>query len=164
MRIIFACDHSGIELKRSLMSHAAEKGHVCLDVGCDGDKRAEYPVYGYKAAKALLRGDGDLGVLICGTGIGMSLTVNKLEGIRAAVCSEPFSAKLSREHNNTNMLALGARVVGTELAKMILDEWLDAEFSDEGRHCARVDMIKEIEKTGKLILAENNDDKKDSCE
>ena len=94
--------------------------------------------------KAVANGDVDLGILICGTGVGISLAANKVEGVRAVVCSEPFSAKLSRIHNNTNVLAFGARVVGSELAKMIVDEWLGASF-EGGRHQRRVDMIMDIE-------------------
>jgi ribose 5-phosphate isomerase B len=147
MTIAFACDHVGVELKRALMEHASGKGYICTDLGCDGAERAEYPIYGYKAANAVSKGVYDLGVLICGTGVGMSLTANKVKGIRAVVCSEPYSAMLSKQHNNTNVLAMGARVVGVELAKMTMDAWLDAEHQG-GRHSERVDMIMEIERTG----------------
>ena len=150
MKILFACDHAGLELKRALMTHASGRGYECEDFGCRGDENADYPVYGYKAAKALMDGEGDLCVLVCGTGVGMSLAANKVKGVRAAACSEPFTAKLSREHNDSNVLALGARVVGVGLAKMILDAWLDAEFEDGGRHAARVGMIREIEQAGEL--------------
>ena len=98
-------------------------------------------------------GEVDLGVLICGTGVGISLAANKVTGVRACVCSEPYTAKLSRMHNNTNIIAFGARVVGSELAKMIVDEWLDAEY-EGGRHQRRVDMLTEIDETGALAAAE----------
>ena len=105
----------------------------------------DYPVYGERAALAVQRGEADCGLLICGTGVGISLAANKVRGIRAVVCSEPYSAMLSKQHNNTNMLALGARVVGPELAKMIVDAWLDAEFLG-GRHQGRVDLVMDIER------------------
>ncbi|MCL2146276.1 MAG: ribose 5-phosphate isomerase B [Synergistaceae bacterium] len=150
IRIAFGSDHVGYELKLALMAHASDKGYECTDFGCHSVNRVDYPVYGYRTAKAVQNGVCDLGVLVCGTGVGISLVANKINGIRAVVCSEPYTAKLSREHNNTNMLALGARVVGTGLAKMMLDTWLGAEFEDRSRHEDRVNMINEIEKTGGL--------------
>ena len=116
-------------------------------------ERCDYPIYGEKVANAVASGEVDLGILTCGTGVGISLAANKVKGIRAVVCSEPYTAKLSRMHNNTNILAFGARVVGPELAKMIVDEWLNAEY-EGGRHQVRVDMIAEIENTGHLQAAE----------
>ena len=104
----------------------------------------DYPVYGEKVGNAVAGGEADLGLAICGTGVGISLACNKVKGIRACVCSEPYTAKLSRVHNNSNVLAFGARVVGSELAKMITEAWLDAEF-EGGRHERRVNMIMEIE-------------------
>ena len=103
-----------------------------------------YPEFGEKVGRAVVSGEVDCGILICGTGVGISLAANKVKGVRAVVCSEPYSAKLSKQHNNTNILAFGARVVGIELAKMIIDEWLGAEF-EGGRHQTRVDMIMAIE-------------------
>ena len=110
----------------------------------DTKDSCHYPEYGRKVAEAVAAKEVDLGILICGTGVGISLAANKVKGIRAVVCSEPYSAKLSRQHNNTNVLAFGARVIGIELAKMIIEEWLDAEFMG-GRHQDRIDMIMEIE-------------------
>ena len=107
--------------------------------------KVDYPVPGLKVAEAIMRGEADKGVLICGTGIGISLAANKVPGIRAAVCSEPYSAKLTVQHNNANIIAMGARVVGTELAKMIVDSFFEAEF-EGGRHEKRVNMISDIEK------------------
>ena len=109
----------------------------------------DYPVYADLAAHAVAKGECELGILICGTGIGMSLSANKINGIRAAVCSEPYSAKMARAHNNANILCFGARVVGSELAKMIVDTYLDTQF-EGGRHQRRVDMIMKIEKDGSL--------------
>jgi len=150
VKIAFACDHGGFELKRELISHAEARGCECVDFGYDGGaKRVDYPEYGYLAAKAVRDGECDLGVLVCGTGVGMSLTANKMKGIRAVVCSEPFTAKLSRQHNDSNVLALGGRVVGPDLAKMILDSWLDATF-EGGRHAERIGMVMEIDETGEL--------------
>ena len=103
----------------------------------------------YKAAKKIVEGEADAGILICGTGVGISLAANKVKGIRACVCSEPYTAQLSKKHNNTNVLAFGARVVGIELAKMIIDAWLEAEY-EGGRHAKRVQMLSEIENSGSL--------------
>ena len=151
MKIAMGNDHAGVEMKNQIMAYLQQKGHEILNVGNDDplDRQDDYPVYGEKAAKLVAGGQADCGILICGTGVGISLAANKVPGIRAAVCSEPYSAKLSRQHNNTNMLAFGARVIGVELAKMIVDEWLNAEF-EGGRHQRRVDMIMEIERTGHL--------------
>jgi len=146
MKIGFGCDHVAFELKNELMEHLNKKGIECIDYGTfEGAKRVNYPEFGVKVAEAVVEGECDLGILICGTGVGISLSANKVPGIRAVVCSEPYSAKLSKEHNNTNILAMGARVVGSELAKLIVDSWLDAEF-EGGRHQTRIDMIHEIEK------------------
>ena len=151
--IVFACDHTGLELKQVLLDHVSGKGYKCIDLGCYDTTSVDYPVYGYKAAKAIQDGICERGIIICGTGVGISLAANKVKGIRAAVCSEPYTAKLSRAHNNSNMLAMGARVVAKELAMMIVDTWLETEFEGD-RHAVRVDMIREIEETGKLKAAE----------
>ena len=113
-------------------------------MGCDSKASCDYPVFGHAAARAVADGTCEKGIVICTTGIGISISANKVKGIRACVCSEPYTAKLSRMHNNSNVLAFGARVVGSELAKMIVDEWLAAEF-EGGRHQRRVDMIMDIE-------------------
>ena len=115
-----------------------------MNYGTDSTESCDYPVYGEKVGRAVAAGDVDLGILICGTGVGISLAANKVKGVRAVVCSEPYSARLSRQHNNTNILAFGARVIGIELAKMIIEEWLNAEF-EGGRHQRRVDMIMAIQ-------------------
>ena len=126
-----------------------EKGIEVLDVGTDSPERFHYPVSGYKVARLVADGKADGGVLICGTGVGISLAANKVHGIRACVCSEPYTARLSKQHNNANIIAFGARVIGVEMAKMIVDEWLSAEYLG-GRHQLRVDMIHEIEMTQRL--------------
>lgn len=146
MRIGFGCDHVSLELKKVLMEHVSAKGLETIDFGAYQDiNREHYPEYGLKVAQAIIEEQCDLGIIVCGTGVGISISANKVPGIRAAVCSEPYSARLSREHNNTNILAMGSRVVGTELAKMIVDQWLEAEF-EGGRHQVRLDMIEDIER------------------
>jgi len=144
MRIGFASDHAAVELKDALMEHLAQRGFSCVDYNAASED-GEYPERGLAVAEAIRRGDVEKGVLVCGTGIGISLAANKVPGIRAAVCSEPYSARLTVQHNNANIIAMGSRVVGTELAKMIVDEFFDAEFQG-GRHAARVDRITAIEK------------------
>ena len=144
MKIVIANDHAAVDMKMEIMTYLQELGHEVLNIGTDTADRCNYPEYGEKAARLVVSGEADCGVLICGTGVGISLAANKVPGIRAVVCSEPYTAKLSKEHNNTNILAFGARVVGSELAKMIVEQWLDAEFLGE-RHQRRVDMITAIE-------------------
>ena len=148
MKIAMGNDHAAVEMKQEIMAYLREKGYEVLNLGTDSSESCDYPLYGEKVGQAVASGEADLGIAICGTGIGISLAANKVPGIRAAVCSEPYSAKLSRMHNDTNVLCFGARVVGTELAKMIVDEWLSAEFLG-GRHQRRVDMIMAIEKEAK---------------
>lgn len=144
MKIAIGCDHVGLLLKPEIISHLQSKGIDVIDKGANSAERTNYPIYGKAVAESVRDGEADLGILICGSGIGISITANKVPGIRAVVCSEPYSAKLSREHNNTNILAFGSRVVGSELAKMIVDEWLNAGFEGE-RHQTRIDMIHELE-------------------
>lgn len=153
MRIGIGNDHVAIELKNTIKEHLEQQGYEVVDFGTNSPERFDYPISGYKVGKAVASGDVDLGVLICGTGVGISLAANKVHGIRACVCSDPYSAKLSREHNNTNIIAFGARVVGPELAKMIVDEWLGATFQG-GRHQRRIDMLAEIEETQNLAAAQ----------
>ena len=145
MKIAIGSDHVGFELKPVIIEYLKELGHEVEDFGPCTSERTDYPKYGKKVAEEVVAENFDAGILICGTGVGISISANKVKGIRAVVCSEPYSAKLSKEHNNTNILAFGSRVVGIELAKMIVSEWLNAEF-EGGRHQNRVEMIKEIEK------------------
>ena len=144
MKIAIGCDHSAVELKKEIIKYLEELGHSVTDFGTHTSESVDYPIYGKKVAVEVANGNFDGGVLICGTGIGISLAANKVKGIRAAVCSEPYSAKLSKLHNNSNIIALGARVVGVDLAKMIVKEWIDAEF-EGGRHAKRVDLLTKIE-------------------
>ena len=142
--LAIGCDHAGYELKQEIIRHLEEKGIACKDFGCYSEEAVDYPVYGKLVGHAVADGECEKGILICGTGLGISLAANKVKGVRAAVCSEPFTAKMSRAHNNCNILAFGARVVGAELAKMIVETWLDTEF-EGGRHQRRVDMLMDIE-------------------
>ena len=155
MKIGIGNDHSALELKAEIIELLKEKGHEVVDYGTNSPESCDYPVYGEKVGRAVASGEVergeavaakkyDRGILICGTGLGISLAANKVKGVRAAVCSEPFTAKMSRAHNNCNILAFGARVVGAELAKMIVETWLDTEF-EGGRHQRRVDMLMDIE-------------------
>lgn len=153
MKIAIGNDHVAVDMKNEIKAYLESQGHEVINVGTDSSERFNYPVSGYKVAKMVANGEVDRGVLICGTGVGISLAANKVHGIRACVCSEPYTAKLSRQHNCTNIIAFGARVIGIETAKMIVDEWLAAEY-EGGRHQTRVDMIKEIEETQHLKAAE----------
>ena len=145
MKIAIGNEHSPVDFKNLIAEPLKEKAYEVLNLGTDSTESCDYPVYGEKVGRAVASGEADLGIAICGTGVGISLAANKVKGIRACVCSEPYTAKLSRMHNNSNVLAFGARVVGSELAKMIVDQWLDADF-EGGRHQRRVDMIMEIER------------------
>lgn len=145
MKIGIGNDHAAVEYKQIIAKYIAEKyGYEVVNYGTDSSESFDYPIAGEAVGKAVVNKEVDLGILICGTGIGIGIAANKVKGVRCATCSEPFSAKLSRMHNNSNVLSFGARVVGIELAKMIVDEWLGAEF-EGGRHQRRVDMISAIE-------------------
>nr|WP_173385047.1 ribose 5-phosphate isomerase B [Brachyspira pilosicoli] len=144
MKIAIGSDHVGLEIKKSIIEYLEELGHEVKDFGAYTDERTNYPIYGKKVADAIVSKEYECGVLICGTGIGISLAANKVKGIRAAVCSEPYSAKLSKQHNNSNIIAFGARVVGVDLAKMIVKEWLEAKF-EGGRHTERINLLTKIE-------------------
>ena len=146
MKVGFGCDHTGIELKQVLMEHLKEKGYECVDYGAfdAAGGKVDYPVPGRKVGEAVASGEVDKGVLVCGPGIGISLAANKVKGIRAAVCSEPVSASLATRHNNANIISVGARIVGPEMAKAIVDAFFDSTF-EGGRHAKRVQMIMDIE-------------------
>lgn len=144
MKSAMGNDHSAIELKNIIKEFVESKGYEVIDFGTNTPESCDYPVFGEKVGRAVASGEADLGIVICGTGVGISLAANKVKGIRACVCSEPYTAKLSKMHNNSNVLAFGARVVGSEMAKMITEEWLDAKY-EGGRHQRRVDMLMEIE-------------------
>ena len=141
--IALGSDQEGYELKQVIMKHLDERGLAYKDYGSYTADPVDYPVYGKKVAHAIVDGECDKGILICGTGIGISIAANKVKGIRAAVCSDCFSAEATRLHNDANILAFGARVIGPGLAEKIVDTFLDTEFSGVERHARRVDMIEE---------------------
>ena len=143
--IALASDHAALEMKAAVKELLDAMGLSYRDFGTDTEKSCDYPVFGARAAHAVASGECDRGIVICGTGIGMMLAANKVDGIRCVVCSEPYSAEMSRRHNDANMLAFGARVVGVELAKMIVRTWLTTPF-EGGRHQRRVDMLSALER------------------
>ena len=146
--IAIGCDHGGYELKKEIVAYLDQKGIEYKDFGCDSTASVDYPVYARKVAHAILDGSCEKGILICGTGIGMSIAANKVNGIRAAACSDHFSAKYTRLHNNANILCLGGRVIGVGTALELADLFVDTEY-EGGRHQKRLDMITEIEKSQK---------------
>lgn len=146
MKIVIGCDHAGYAIKGIVKDHLTSMGHEVVDVGTDSTASCHYPVYASAACKKILDGECELGILICGTGIGMSMAANKHNGIRAACCSDTFSARLTREHNDANMLCFGERVVGAGLALELVDAFLGAEYLNNGNHVTRVAMLKDIEK------------------
>jgi ribose 5-phosphate isomerase B len=149
MKIVIGNDHAAVEMKQEIVSYLESQGYEVVNVGTDSHESFDYPISGYRVGKMVAEGEADLGIAICGTGVGISLAANKVKGIRACVCSEPYTAKMSRIHNHSNVLCFGARVIGIDTAKMIVDEWLKAT-PEGGRHQRRVDMIMEIEETGSL--------------
>ena len=145
MKIAVGNDHVAVEMKNYIKEHLQNMGHEIIDCGTNNTDRTDYPIYGKRVAELVASKECDYGVLICGTGVGISLAANKVDGIRAVVCSEPYSARLSRQHNNANIIAFGARVVGLATAEMIVDEFFSAEY-EGGRHQKRIDMISAIER------------------
>ena len=145
MKIAIGNDHAAVELKNVIRDYMKELGHEVVDFGVGEGESCHYPDMGERVGRAVVKEDYDCGILICGTGVGISIAANKVPGIRAAVCSDVTTAHLVKEHNNANIIAFGARIVGTELAKDIVKAYLEAEFMG-GRHAIRVDMIHEIEK------------------
>lgn len=144
LKVAFGCDHAGIDLRDTIRTVVEELGHTFEDMGPQTAESVDYPDYGAKVAQAVAAGAADLGIVVCGTGIGISIAANKVKGIRAALCSETFSARMCREHNNANVLALGARVVGPGLAQEIVRTFLTTEFAG-GRHQTRVEKISALE-------------------
>ena len=142
--IVLASDHAGFALKQELMAHLREKGVEFEDVGTYDTQSCHYPVFAEKAARGVADGTYEKGILVCGTGLGMSIAANKIPGIRCAMLSDCFSAEMCRAHNDANMIALGGRVIGPELAKRIVDIFLTAQFLG-GKHAVRVDMLRGLE-------------------
>ncbi len=143
--IAIGSDHGGFELKNHIKKHLEDRGLEFKDYGVYNEESADYPDCAKPVCEAVLSGECERGILLCGTGIGISIAANKYNGIRAALCTNVFSAKMAKEHNNANIICLGGRVTGRELAFMIVDAWLDAKFAG-GRHAKRVEKIREIEK------------------
>ena len=141
--IAIGSDHGGFELKKKLMEHLSERGLEYKDFGTYSSASCDYPVYAKAVANAVASGECDKGIIICGTGIGVSITANKVHGIRAALCGDCFSAEATRQHNDANVLCMGARVVGEGLALKIADTFLDTPFSNDERHIRRISMIEE---------------------
>ena len=148
MKIAIGNDHAAVALKNEIMENVRELGHEADNFGTDTNESCDYPEYGEKVGRAVASGEYDCGILICGTGVGISIAANKVNGVRAAVCSDVATAHLVKEHNNANIIAFGARIVGSELAKDIVKAYLEAEFLS-GRHAKRVAMFEEIEKRNK---------------
>ena len=146
MKIAMGADHGGYSLKEVVKKHLVEAGHEGLDLGTHDTESCNYPVYAEKVAYAVADKDADLGVLICGTGLGISIAANKIDGIRCALLSDLKSAEMTRLHNDTNMMALGAGIVGENLALEIVDTWIGTEFSGDERHQRRIDKLMALEK------------------
>lgn len=137
------CDHGGYELKQEIIQYLKKNNIAYRDFGCDSTEAVDYPVYAKKVANAVVNGECEQGILICGTGIGISIAANKIKGIRAALCHDCFSAQATREHNNANILAMGARVIGAGLALKVVETFLNTKFSEEERHKNRIQQIEE---------------------
>jgi len=140
MKIAIGNDHGGVELKQHLVQYLKEKGFEVVNFGSDVTESTDYPIYAERVSKAVVSGECDRGILICGTGIGISISANKIHGVRCALCSEPVSAQLARQHNDANIVAMGARTIGPVMAEGIVDVFLNTEFQG-GRHQRRVDKI-----------------------
>lgn len=147
MKIAFGNDHAAREVRAELIEYAKSLGHEVVDYGYAGDGSADYPVYARKVANAVVNGEADCGILVCGTGIGMAIAANKVHGIRCAVCNDPYSATMAHEHNDANVIAVGARVVGIEVLKSIFRNYLAVRYNE--KYNARLAMIAEIEREGK---------------
>lgn len=145
MKISIGCDHGALALKNKVVAHLQEKGYEVQDFGTYTPDSCDYPDYAAAAARAVVSGECDKGVVLCTTGIGVSIAANKIRGIRCALLSDPLSARMTRLHNDTNMMALGAGIVGENLALEIVDTWLGTEFSGEARHQRRIDKVMALE-------------------
>lgn len=139
--IAIGSDHGGYDLKEAVIAHLKERGIACKDYGCNGKDSCDYPVYGRAVAEAVAQGECEKGIVICTTGIGISITANKVKGIRCALCADTLTAQMTRQHNDANVLAMGGGIVGPNLAISIVDTFLNTEFSGEEKHCRRVGMI-----------------------
>ena len=149
MRLAIGNDHSAVDMKQEIMAYLRDLGHEVINVGTDSYENCDAQISGFLVARMIAEGQAEGGILICGTGVGISLAANKLNGIRAALCSDPLSARLARQQLNANIIAFGARVVGVEKAKMIVEQWLNAQYQPQGNQSA-LDKIREIEETQHL--------------
>ena len=147
--IAIGCDHAAITLKANIIEHLRSLGYEVKDFGCTSPESVDYPDYARAVAKSVASGESEMGILICGTGIGMSIAANKVKGIRCAVCGDTFSARATREHNDANILAIGERVTGVGLALDIVDVFVTTKFSGDARHIRRINKITEIEESEK---------------
>ncbi len=143
-KIAIGNDHTALEMKEEIKAYVEAKGYEVIDFGTNGHESCDYPEFGEKVGRAVAAGEADYGIAICGTGIGIGIAAGKVKGVRVCTCSEPYSARLSRMHNDTNVLTFGARVIGVEMAKMIVDEWLDNVY-EGGRHKRRVDQLMKLD-------------------
>lgn len=145
MKLAFGADHAGFKLKETLKNHMENLGYQTIDCGTNSEDRVDYPDFGKKVGEMVSKKEVDFGIIVCGSGIGISIAANKIKGVRAALCSEPYSAKLARLHNDANIVALGARLIGEDMAKKIVENFVTEKF-EGGRHCGRIEKIAEIEK------------------
>lgn len=145
MKIAIACDHGALDYKNIIKVILTEQGYEVVDCGTNNDSSCDYPDFAYKAAKLVASKEANRAIVLCGTGIGVSIVANKVKGIRCALCNDSLSARLTREHNDSNVLALGQRIIGEELMKDIVNVWLNTDYSDNERHTNRINKIKEIE-------------------
>ena len=145
MKIAIGCDHGAFDLKNAVVKHLQGQGHEVCDFGCYSLDSCDYPDFAEAAAKAVVSGECEKGIVLCTTGIGISIAANKVKGIRCALLHDTWSAKMTREHNDTNMMALGAAIVGEMLAMQIVDTWLGTEFSNEAKHQRRIDKVMALE-------------------
>ena len=146
MKIAIGCDHAAYTFKEEIKNYLADKGHTLVDKGCYSAERADYPDYGIAVGEAVVNGECERGIVICGSGIGISIATNKVQGVRCALCLDVNMAHLSRQHNDANVLAMGARLIDVELGKAIVDEWLTTEF-EGGRHIGRIEKITRYEQS-----------------
>ena len=144
MTIVVASDHAGYELKLKVAEHLKEKGIEVKDLGTYSEESVDYPIYGHKCGEALMAGEGDLGMVFCGTGIGISMAANKVKGVRCALVTSVEMAHMAKEHNDANILAMGGRTTDPDLAIKMTDEWLNTEFVVGGRHSRRIDELNEM--------------------
>lgn len=162
LKVVIGCDHGGFRLKEEIKKMLEEKKYDLRDFGTFSEESVDYPAVALEVARAVRDGLYDRGILICGTGIGIGIAANKVQGIRAALCHDTFSAKASREHNNSNILTMGERVIGFGLAKDIVNSWLETDFAG-GRHAIRVEMIKEIEMSDEGISRQKTISVEETC-